>query len=465
LKQISLGWAQADELRSAIAGFESRQRPVYAYLEQPDNLTYYLGTAASKIAVPPAATLELVGLRGEVFFFAKLFQHLGIEPELFNVGDYKSAAEIFQRMSLSSAHRRMTDAILTDIQTRLSETFAERLGDGNFHLEELTNSGPLSARQALNCGLVDFLAYEDELMETMKKDLETPSVLPASKYRIRDGYFKRLVTFRRPQIAILHAEGMISTGESHRGQGRLPVLGSRTLIGLLKDARKRKRIKAIVLRINSPGGSGLASDLIWHEVKKTASEKPVVVSFGNVAASGGYYIATGGGTIFADPSTLTGSIGVIGGKFNISKLLGSLGITVDSVDKGDASGYASITRPFRGREAEAFQDHLVEFYEKLFLKRVAEHRSCSVKEIRPAAEGRVWTGLQALEKRLIDRVGGLTEALQEAKAQSGLVERKVRIVTYAHRRSFRDLLPLQLAEQVARDPVMAIAPDLPRIHQ
>ena len=226
---------------------------------------------------------------------------------------------------------------------------------------------------------------------------------------------------------------------------------------MLRAAAKQKRVKAIVLRINSPGGSALSSDLIWREVKRANESKPVIVSFGDLAASGGYYIATAARRVLAAPSTLTGSIGVIGGKLNLEGLFAKVGISVDAIEKGERAGYTSLARPFSAEEAEIVREQMRQFYEELFLEKVAQGRQKSRDSVRQAAEGRVWTGAQALELELLDEIGGLLEAFKAARSEAGLPEtRKARIVTYTKKWSWRNLLSLPFASPVSEERVFAL---------
>jgi protease-4 len=218
-------------------------------------------------------------------------------------------------------------------------------------------------------------------------------------------------------------------------------------------------VKAIVLRINSPGGATLASDLIWREIKLAESRKPVIISFGNVAASGGYYVATAASRILASPSTLTGSIGIVGGKFSIRDLLSKIGITTDAVEKGASSGYASATRPFTEVEAENIREQMKDFYEELFLPKVADNRGNSIEEVRRLAEGRVWTGAQAYSNGLIDGIGNLQDAVEMARELVGLAERKSRLLTYVQRRSLLDLFPFQMSQPLQQEHILALMPE------
>lgn len=460
IKQVSIGWEQIEELHRELERFHQAGKRSLAYLEDADNKSYYLACGAQQIFLAPAAQLELVGLRAEILFFKNLLDYLGIEPEFFQLGEYKSAAEILVRENMSEANRRMTDSILTDFQERLKRKAAAARSVSVDQVQQWIDEGPYTASQALSKGLIDGLQYEDQLEETLKSWNRSIREAPVTRLQVRDGFFKRLFTFYRPQIAYLVAEGILTQGESRRGRGRHPILGSDTLVRFLRDARKSKRVKAVVVRVNSPGGSALASDLIWRELKLTNQKKPVVVSLGNLAASGGYYIATAARRILGLPGTLTGSIGVIGGKVNLGRLLEKIHLNVDSLEKGKRAGYLSPSRPFSTEEAEIIQAHMREFYEQFFLKNVAEARSKSVEAVREVAEGRVWTGAQAIQHQLLDGLGGISEALETARQEAGIPrEKKVRLVRYVKRWSLRDLFSLPLLEALPKGKVLALMLD------
>jgi protease IV len=446
IKNPAIGWAQIEEIHAELDRFTEAGKTSIAYLEQADHRALYLAAGAQEIYVPPSATIDLVGLRAELLFFRKALDDWGIEPEIFSMGEYKSAAEVFKRESMSEASRRMSSAILTDVQERLKARLAANRKVEPEQVETLINQGPYTARRALQVKLVDGLRYEDELDQLVKDRFPKAVECPAGKLEPREGLLRRLVTYRRPQIAYLVAEGLITSGESRRPRAGRPVIGADTLIGLLREVRRRKRIKAVVLRLNSPGGSALASDLIWREVKITDAVKPVIVSFGNVSASGGYYIGVAGRRILGMPSTLTGSIGVLGGKFNVAGLLGHFGISTDSVEKGARSGYSSITRPFTEDEQSVIVDQMREFYEHLFLRKVAEGRQRSLEQVREVAEGRVWTGNQAAAQGLMDELGGIKAALELARREAVLKDKRVRIVRAAKKRRWLDFLPLPWLE-------------------
>ena len=345
-KDVSIGWEQIEEFHCELDRFHRAGKRTLAYLEDGSNKSYYLACGTQEVYLPPSGHLGLVGLRVEILFFKNLLNYLGIEPQLFSLGEYKSAAEIFTREGMSEAGRQMTDAILSDLQGRFEERIAAARSVNSEKAQQWIDHGPYTASQALAQGLIDGLRYQDELEESLKSEKPQLIEQPASKLPSRDGWLKKLLTFYRPQIAYLVTEGIVSPGDSRRGRGRRTVLGADTVAGFLAHARKNKRVKAVVLRLNSPGGSALGADLLWHEIRLTDKQKPVIVSFGNVAASGGYYIATAARRILTLPGSLTGSIGVISGKFNLQKLLLNIGIHVDSVEKGRRSGYLSPTRSF-----------------------------------------------------------------------------------------------------------------------
>ncbi len=463
VRSLAAGWAQVEEIRSALQKIRRTGKRCIVCLESADNRSIYLATAAREIYLLPAATFELIGLRVESFFLKDLLDELGIQAELFPVGDYKSAGEMFTRSGMSEASREMMRAILGDIQGRVVRAVSERSGLTEAEVEELLDRGPLTAPEAVDRGLVSGLAYESDLVQQLAEPPNGQGLarFPAGKLVRKEGFVRRRVLHpRRPEIAYLVADGMIVEGSSRRGRGRWPLLDSRSLIEQIEAVRRRRRVKAVVLRVRSPGGSGTASDLIWHELQRLNQAKPVVISFGDVAASGGYYLATAGSYIFAGPSTLTGSIGVLGGKFSAAGLLEHLKVRTEAVELGTRAGYASPTRPFTAEEAERTRVHLEDFYERLFLPKVAESRRTEIERIRKVAGGRVWTGAQAREVGLIDALGGLTEALEEARRRAGLVSGRFRIVTVTPRRSLLDLVRTLLPGASARERLIALGPEI-----
>lgn len=441
IKDIRIGWGGIQEIHQELDRFHQAGKRSFVYLEHVDNRTYYLACGAKSLAVAPAATVDLVGLRAEMFFLKNLLEHLGVQPQLFKLGDYKSAGEIFTRESMSESSRLALDSILSDLQSQYIEKVAAQRNTSTQQVQKWVDQGPYNAIQASEIGLIDTVCYESEVEKRVKREVGGLRELPIAKLRPREGFFKRLLTFYRPQIGYLVADGMLDTGPSRHRPGQRSMLGAETLIQFLDDARKRRRIKAIVIRVNSPGGSALASDLVWHQIQIVSQKKPIIFTFGDIAASGGYYLSAGGQSVLAMPATLTGSIGVIQGKFSFQGLLSKIGIQVDSLDKGRHAGYSSSTRPFSQEESAIVKHQMREFYENSFLKKVAEGRGKTVEEVRKVAEGRVWTGAQAKALGLIDQTGGILDALQLAQEKAGIHKgRKVRIVQFARRRKLKDLL-------------------------
>ena len=447
IKDVTIGWAQIEEIQAELDRFHQAGKRSVAFVEHADNRTYYLACGAQRIYLPPSGALELVGLRAEILFFKNLLDYLGVEPELFSFGEYKSAGEMFSRTGMSEASRRMTSSLLGDLQQRVRDRVSAARKVTPEQVQAWIDAGPYSARQAVDQGMADGLLYEDELEALIHKSSPDAVECPPDKLLPRNGFLRRLLTRYRPQIALLVTEGLIASGESRSPRRTRPLIGADTVVDFLRQARKSKRVRAIVLRVNSPGGSALASDLIWREVKVTDQTKPVIVSFGNVAASGGYYLAVAGRRILSMPAALTGSIGVLGGKFSAQKLLERLGIGVDAVETGRHAGYSSIARPFSEDEETLVREQTREFYEGLFLPKVAEGRKRSVEQIREVAEGRVWTGGQALANGLVDEAGGLRKAIEIARLEAGIPpEKKIRLKRLVPRRRLLDLLPIPLLQ-------------------
>lgn len=457
IKSASIGWAQIEEIHRLLDHFHAVGKRTYAYLEQAGNQSYYLAAGAQKIYLSPSATLDFVGLRLEVLFFKQLLNTLGVEPQIVQIGDYKSAAEPFARESMSEESRQMGDAILTDLQERLKQRVAASRSVDTSQVQDWIDRGPYGARNAMELGLIDGVCYEDELDALVENEDSGLVNLPWSKLRTDESFLRRMFTFYRPQLAYIVADGVLAQGSSRPSRAGRSILGADTLKQLLREASRHKRVKAIVIRVNSPGGSALSSDLVWREIQRANESKPVVMSFGDLAASGGYYIATAGRRILAAPSTLTGSIGVIGGKLSLEKLFSKVGVTMEAIEKGRRAGYASLARPFSEDEAQVVKEQMQHFYEELFLEKVAAGRRKSRDSVRQSAEGRVWTGAQALELELLDQIGGLLDAFATARMEAGLPEtQKTRVVTYAKRWRWRELLSLPFSNPVSEERIFAL---------
>ena len=441
-----IGWAKAASLARSIEAFRSSGKPVVAFLEGAGNLDYGLACACETLIMHPGASLDLVGLQAEAFFFKDLLEQIGIEAQLDSVGEYKSAGETFMRSEMSPPSREALRSLLVDLSDQLEHAIAKGRGLATERVREVFDDGPYTAEEALRLGLVDRVDQEDACESLLREKLDVDVVVvPHSRYRVRDAWLKRLLTFRRQQVAVVYAVGVIASGDHRRARPSTRVVGSRSFQELLKRVRESPRVKAVVLRVESPGGSAVASDLIWREVALTRKKKPVIVSMGDVAASGGYYIATAADAIVAEASTLTGSIGIVGGKMVARRLLDKLGIQRETIALSKRAGFRSPTRSFTVEERDKQRAQLRYFYEKLFVPRVAEGRRLELKQVDDVARGRVWTGRQGKERGLIDELGDLETAIQLARDRAGVApEKKIRVVMYAKRPRLRELLSLGL---------------------
>ncbi|HET7746266.1 MAG TPA: signal peptide peptidase SppA, partial [Vicinamibacteria bacterium] len=405
------GWGRIQELRDAITRFRASGKPAYAHLEFAGNKEYYLATACSRIYAVPSAIIDVSGLRSETTFFRSTLDKLGVQAQFEGVGKYKNAPNQFTETGFTEAHREQMDALLDSLYGQYLEAIRAGRNKTPEEAQAIVDAGPYDAHGALRAGLVDELLYEDELNTRLK---ESDRLQPMRYLRGAGGRFG---LDRRPRIALVYAVGEIVSGESQGGAFGGQVAGSDTVVGALRSAREDDSVRAIVLRVDSPGGSGTASDVIWREMELAQRKKPVVVSMGDMAASGGYYIAMGSDAIVAQPGTITGSIGVFGGKFTLRGLYDKLGISKEVLVRGRHADIFSEYRPWDDEEKAKFRGLMVSFYDD-FIRRAAEGRRKTPPEIDAVAQGRVWTGAEALRHGLVDRLGGLDVALAIAKERA-----------------------------------------------
>jgi protease-4 len=438
------GWGKVQELRDAITRFRKSGKPAYAHLEITGNKEYYLATACTKIYAVPSALLDVTGLHSEVMFFRNTLDKLGVQAQFEGVGKYKNAPNQFTETGFTEAHREQMEALLDSVYEQYVAAIASARGKTTDEVEAIVDAGPYEGRDALKAGLVDELLYEDQIEERLKAERITPGryVRTAGGFGI-DG---------RPKVALVYAVGDIAPGESQNGPLGSEMAGSDTVAGAIREARKDDSIKAIVLRVDSPGGSGTASDVIWREVSLARSSKPVVVSMGDVAASGGYYISMSSDAIVAQPATITGSIGVFGGKFSIHGLYEKLGITKEILARGERAAMFSEYRPWTDDERDRIRTLMVSFYRD-FVGKVAHGRKKSYEDVDAVAQGRVWTGSDALQHGLVDRLGGMDVALALAKEKARIaLDQEVNVVILPERKGFFDLL-VERQEEGALDAV------------
>ena len=439
-------WAKVQELRDAIVEFRKSGKRVVAFLEYGGDREYYLASAADKVYLLPSSPLDLSGVASYEVFLRGAFDKVGAYPDFVHIGDYKSAANQLTEKGFTPAHREMTESLNRDMFDQLVRGIAEGRKKSEQEIRALIDQGPFVPEEALRVGLVDDLAYEDEL------DDREPTLGDHDKGRIEGQNYQRItpasVGFRtRSRIALVYAVGTIASGKSTFDPLNGTVLGSDTLIEQIRDARDDDSIKAIVLRVDSPGGSALASDVIWRELMITRdadNTRPLIVSMSDLAASGGYYIAMAGNKIVAQPGTLTGSIGVFGGKFAIGGTLNKIGVNYDSVVSGANASLDSPFTPFTPSQRAKVQGMMQSIYDD-FVEKAAESRNTTPEKVHAVAQGRVWTGQQARERGLVDALGGLDTAIAIAKEQAKIPkDEDVELVVFTGRRTLYEALSEQL---------------------
>ena len=433
-------WAKVQEVRDAITDFRGSGKPAIAYLEYGGEQEYYLATACDKVFLMPAATLDLTGVASYELFLRGTLDKIGAYPDALHVGEYKSAVNTFTETTFTPSHREMAESLNSDLYEQLVRGLAQGRRRSEAEMRALIDHGPYLPEDAVRAGLVDDLAYEDELDDKVTLGGGRPRFVEQDQYRHVSPASLGLNT--GPRIAVIYAVGLISSGKSSY-EGAQQVVGSDTIVEYLRKARADRSIRAIVLRIDSPGGSALASDVIWREVVLTRDVKPVIASMSDVAASGGYYIAVPAHAIVAEPGTLTGSIGVLMIKFVIDGTLKKLGMNVETVNAGKYSGIYSPVRPFSPEERKRVEEAIQATYDT-FVEKAAAGRNTTPERIDAIAQGRVWTGRQAKEIGLVDELGGLQRALALAKQRAKLApDAEVELIIYPPKRSIFEL---------ARDP-------------
>jgi protease-4 len=433
-------WAQLQEVRSALVDFRASGKPVTAYLEYGGAAEYYLASAADRVLMMPAGQLDLTGVATYEIFLRGTMDKLGVLPDLLHIGDYKTASNTFTERTFTPAHREMTRDLTRSWFDELVRAIADgrKLEDGA--VRAIIDRGPFLAAEARTAGLVDDLAYDDQIADT--SPVPGRRTIKAAQYSR-----SRPSTSGGPRIALLYAAGTIASGKSSYDMPGAQVVGSETFAEWVRRARSDSDIRAIVVRVDSPGGSAIASEVIWRELMLARDVKPVVVSMGDVAASGGYYIAAPAHAIIAQPGTITGSIGVVTGKYVLQGTMDKIGVGTGSESLGRFAEMYSPFRPFTPEERDRVEGQMQATYD-LFVSRVAEGRASTPEKIDAVGQGRVWTGRQASELGLVDELGGLDRAIAIAKERARIdADRDVTLVVYPPRRSFYELManPLDLS--------------------
>ncbi|MEM9857542.1 MAG: signal peptide peptidase SppA [Bacteroidota bacterium] len=416
---VLAGMATVEELRTSLLEFRQSGKFVVSYNEIYSEGAYYLASAADKVYLNPEGDLEWNGLSANLMFFKGMLDKLEIEPQIFKVGDYKSAIEAFAREEMSEESREQMEVLLKDLNDHMIENIAQARGiniDQAFNISDKMLIR--SPNDAVDLNAVDALLYEDEVLGELAK-LVGIDDFEDLEFISHDQYQKAYSNYNgsKNEVAVI-----VASGEILPGKGDVNTIGSAKFVKEIRKARQNNKVKAVVLRINSPGGSFLASDVLWREITLTTAVKPVIASLSDVAASGGYYIAMGCDTIVAQPNTITGSIGIYSVIFNAQGFLNDkLGITTDQVNTGEVSTLYTLDRPLSDQQKRIIQSKTDQGYET-FVNKTAVGRNTSVDEIKKVASGRVWSGTQAVDKGLVDILGGLEKAIEIAVEKAKISE-------------------------------------------
>ena len=440
-------WAKVQELRDAIVDFRQSGKTVVAFLEYGGDREYYLASAADRVFLLPTSPLDLTGVASYEIFLRGALDKLGAYPDFVHIGAYKTAVNQLTEKGFTPAHREMTESLNRDLYDQLVRGIADARHKSVDEVRRLLDEGPFAPDAARRAGLVDDLAYLDQLDDRVAT-LKTPA---GGLSRIEESEYRRVSARSlgiRPQsrIAVLYASGVIASGKSSQDTVNGAVVGSDTIVEQIQRIRDDDSIRAIVLRVDSPGGSSVASDVIWRELTITRDQKPsrpLIASMSDLAASGGYYISMPAQVIVAQPATLTGSIGIFGGKIAIGDTLAKVGITTETVTSGRNAGLSSPFTPFTPEQRAKLMDYMDVFYDA-FVEKAAASRHKTPAEIDAVAQGRVWTGQQARARGLVDELGGLDRAVAIAKQRAGIpADEDVELVAYPPRRTLYEALAQQ----------------------
>jgi protease-4 len=475
---LQIGFAKMDELRRAITDFKSSGKKVYAYAEDYGSKDFLVALAGDMIGTPESGGVAIHGMRAEITFYKNLFEKLNVKADFLQMGDFKGAAEPYMRSSMSPEFRKQYESVIDDFFDKsYVDTIVNSRPEKKWTNEEVRrhiDHGMFTARAAVAAGLVDRLAYFDDYVKLIKDETKVDGIKLAKNYGVSKpddvdfsnpfAVFKLLSPQKpkkstEPKVAVIYAVGAIESG---RGGGN-PLMGgnavgSTTMVEAFREAEKDETVKAIVLRVDSPGGSALASDLIWNAIM--ACKKPVVASMGDVAASGGYYISMPCRKIFAEPGTLTGSIGVVGGKLCTGGLYKWAGMTTEVISRGANSGIMSAEEPWTESERRVVRDSMQEVYDQFLDKTLAGRKRAGVSmtkdKLLTLAGGRVWTGRQAKAAGLVDELGTLDDAIAAAKSMAGVAGIDMEILSLPRQRSFFE----RLADKDDTDAILPGAAEL-----
>lgn len=444
-RRPEMGFASIEELRNALLDFRKSGKFIYTYAEYFTQKEYYLASAATKIFLNPQGMFDWRGLHMQQFFFKNTFEKLDLDVQIFRHGKYKSAVEPFMLDRMSEANRKQSESFLNSIWNSMLLGIAKEKKLNPADLNAMANTLSVSKPEEALGKFVDALAYEDEVMDELREKTKLGKKEKIRFVGISDYKAKSTSqSSKTDKLAVIYAVGSIGSGV-----GSDEEIGSERLAKSIREARLDSSIKAVVLRVNSPGGSALASEVIWREVNLCKSIKPIVVSMGNVAASGGYYISCAATRIFAQPNTITGSIGVFGLLPSFKRMFeNKLGITLDTVNTNQYSDMASGLRLLGKKEYDFIQNSVETVY-STFTTRVADGRGMTPAQVDSIGQGRVWSGSEALGIQLVDELGGLEDAIQYAAKKAGL-EKYKRLEWPKQHNPFEDFLGKKETEVEAR---------------
>lgn len=449
ISHLQAGIATVDEIRQSLIDFRQSGKWVVAYSDTYSEGAYFLASAADKVYLNPEGELEFNGLAAELTFFKRMLDKLEIKPEVFRVGDFKSAVEPFLREDMSEPNKLQINSMINGIYGEMLTRISESRKIPKDKLKEISDKMLIrKASQAVELGLVDSLFYEDQVKDELRGRLGIKKDKPISMVKY-SGYRKSFTVSQdsKNEIAVIVADGTILPGESDKG-----VVGGSTTSEAIRKARVNEKVKAIVLRINSPGGSFQASDEMWREVSLAAKAKPVIASMSDYAASGGYYLAMAADTIVAQPMTITGSIGIFSVLFDLSGFMGNkIGITTQEVKTGEIGDLTTFMRPLTPAEQDIWQKKTDEIYET-FTGKAAKGRKMNQDDLKKIASGRVWTGSQGKDNGLVDVLGNYNDAISIAAA-AAKVGTDYKLRYYPHQKSFFEKLTGEM-DQTTRTAIL-----------
>lgn len=449
IRPLSMGWAKAQEIRTALARFKTSGKPLHAYLElelSGGSLEYFVASVADRVHVPPGAAAPVTGLLAQFVFLGGVWEKLDVDMQVLKIREYKTAGDMLSEKTMTPWHREMANALLDSFYGQFVDAIAADRKLDPAAVRQTIDAGPATPAELQAAGLVDDAQFLDELRVAL--------VGADGKCLAGDDY----AAARRPlpgapavrqHMAVIYGVGTVTTGESESTPGGgAGSMGADTLAQAFRDAAADDDVAAIVFRIDSPGGSALAADLIWQAANAAREKKPVVVSMSDVAASGGYYVAAPATRVVADPGSITGSIGVVLAKPNVRGLLAKLGINTVELQRGDMASMLSLTESFTPAQLarlNATMDHIYD----LFLERVSSGRGLDKAQVDEVGRGRVWTGAQAQERGLVDELGGFLTAINVAKQAAGIpVEERVALTFYPQQKTLLSRLTKALGTRL-----------------